>query len=731
MYVFLNLLNVLAISILGIFSPLFLRFVFDEVFPSKNMSLLLIVVGIGCLFELLRTLLSYLKDFVDLHVAQKIQFDLRKFLFNKFENLHLENYSKLSIGDHLWRLTNDIVKVQEMVSVNISRLLQTLLELLFFSIVAFSIDWKLCLITLSMLPIILIVGLTVFKKTANFYKSNQELDAALNSFLKENVSGIEEIKANNLQKSESRRHLKKLSAKIRVDIKGNLFYYFINLFDQSVIAVWGWIITLVGGYHVIVGTMTVGDFIAVQAYLYRILGPLYALNGIYQTATWQLISAGRVLEYLNSMNEEDEKLSTFFEFKKKPGVIEFKNVSFKYSENSPEVIRGLDLEMECGTKVAIVGPVGCGKSTIVKLLLRFYRPVSGSITFNKTNIAQINPKDLRNKISVVRQNPVIFNETIMNNIKNGNNSATDQGVVDILKKMDVYDYFNELKSGLNTVAGEDGSNLSNGQKQLIAIARAYIKDPDILILDEATSSLDAFTEMKVNVATRKIMEGRTTIMIAHRLNSINNVDKIFYMQDGKIAESGTLKELLARRGYYYKLHIQYFGLPAAQTAVQNEEIFPPNEVTGEYQPLFDLQKENALSQFSGKVGITSKYGETGELEVDLTGYSGYCQRVCSCVLDEQYTGKKLRGVGVSIYVPGGTTKDNGFFSVHFSVITKGFAWQEMSWRPIKAGWNNLILTDEKGGGVDEVNQLIFDFNSDGVILGPVYISEIKGNFSDG
>ena len=732
----LSLINILSISILGVLTPLIIRLIFDEGFPNRNLHFFLILILFGFLIEALRYVLEFLRDYIDIYISQRVQHDIRSGIFHHFELMQIEHYGNIPIGDHLWRLNQDSQKIQEMVAQNIPKILQTSLDFIFLLAITFWLDWRLTIAALLVIPIYFLNSIFAFDKLNIFNKSIQERDAEANSFLRENISGIEDVKVNNAQIAEHLKYMRKIKNKIYAEVKGKLFYLWYMMSNRVPTLIWSWSITAYAGYHVISGDLTVGGYVAVTTYLLRIFGPLNAFTQIYSEVMWQLVSGERLMKILDQEKEFEEIYPLTKEEIDFNGDIEFQNVTFTYKKHIPSVLTDLSLKLLKGQKIALVGPIGCGKSTLIKLLLKLYQLNQGAIIINGHNIAKIHNKTLREKIGVVMQKPFIFNDTILNNIKYSNKRATDEDVLNILKMMNVYEYFLEFEEGLEKVAGEDGSSLSGGQKQLIAIARAYLKNPTILIFDEATSSLDTFTEMKIVAAMRKLMEGRTTIMIAHRLSSIKQVDRILYMRDGKIVEDGTLQQLLDAKGYYFQIFSQHYGGVKETEAKTNENPNQDSQATPKLEEdqkmlaIWDLSQRDIINAFSGKVNHSEKYCTEGEIEINTKGHSGYCTDLCVAEkIPKKYSGKMLAKLGLDLYIPEiSMDKNQSYILLHVITQSPDNEWYEIGKREIHAGWNYLLFDISDPEKLLDLEKIFFVFNTDGIFSGPIYLSNIRGNF---
>ena len=718
-----SLAVILFLSLLSMFEPLAAGFIFDEVFSSRDLRLLLVVVGLLVLAQIIRKALEFFRDYLSRYISARVQHELRRKVFGYFESLQLKHYSEMTVGEYMWRLGQDVAQVQAMVATSVPQAFQTVADLFLMAGLAMFIDWKLCLIALAIVPVFIFNSVWTFKRFSFYEKDLQAREAELNGFVKENIAGIEEVKINNTEGVQGLRYLRLVSKKIRAELEGGLFYNLFTAASDLPTILWTAAITFYAAFRVIQGAISVGQYVAVTGFLLRIFGPLNSLSMLYQQIVYQLMSAARVDQLMSGATEGTVGGSETLE---KIERIEFVNAAFRYPGENRDAVSGFDLTINKGEKIAIVGPIGCGKTTVIKLLSQFHQLSQGNILINGVPLERLDRAWLRGKIGVVLQRPTVFDDSVLNNIKLSNRSLSDEDVVHRLKEIGLHRYFEELDGGLNKRTGEEGSRLSGGQRQLLAIARAYVKGGEILVFDEATASLDSFTEAKINAAVEHLMKGRTTIIIAHRLSSILNVDRILYMKDGRILEQGSLSELQEKNGHFMELYRSFYGDKALVAG-------PALGPVGSASNLITLWDRSAVGssemEFEGRLSVTKQFSEGGELCVDLQGVKGYCAERCySASLSSRFSKERLEALSLDVFLPEKTATGWGQ-SLMFNVVlqTDASPWMDLGQQVLRPGWNFVLLDSFATTGVRRVS---FVFTAGAPCDGPVYLTNIKGAFAD-
>lgn len=539
-----------------IFSPI-LRFLFDEVFNAQrtyNVALrnlhtaILIIIGI----TIIQSIIQYWQIYIQSVITQRVMNDLRIRVYTHLQKLSMEFYQRWHTGEIISRLSNDITLIpQALNSILIDIPLSSFMLVGALGYMVY-LNWKLTLFTLAILPFIASVVSYLGNQMVRVTRQVQQRFAELVKLLEERISGVHLIKSFGMEESEIFRFQKVSRESLEASLK-----------SAKIIATQTPIITLLqtigllgilwfGGIQVLNRSMTSGSLMAFFTALLMMVDPIYSISRSFNIISQSAGAIGRIFELF-----EAEPL-----VKEKPnaitipirGEIEFKNVTFGYNDGDP-VIRNISFHVNPGEIVALVGRSGAGKTTIVNLLMRFYDPQEGSILIDKIDIRDFKIYSLRQQMSIVPQDTILFSDTILENIRYGTPYATRQEVIEAAKSANAHDFIMQLPKGYDTVIGEEsGIRLSGGQRQRIAIARAFLHNPKILILDEATSALDPESESLVKDAIIKLMKGRTTFIISHRLGFVREADHILVIENGEIVEKGTHKELLAKNGIYKRLY---------------------------------------------------------------------------------------------------------------------------------------------------------------------------------
>ena len=538
--------------------PWLIKDVIDKVLANKDIyTLNLIVIGILVLFYFGQ---KYLMSFV----GQKIVNDIRETLYRHLQTLSLSYFDKHKTGNIMSNLTNDVTALQTAIAGNLISFVQEAVILVGSLGSMLFLYWKLTLLTLVIVPLV------VF--TINFFGSRlrraghdvQGKMADITSLLEEAISGIRIIRSFNREDFEIRRFMvqndRNFWALMTTTKLTALLTPFIQFF--AAIAVTG--IIWYGGMSVIDGEMTAGALIAFLIYAINLANPVRRISEIYGDIQKSLAAADRVFETIDTEPDVKEKPDAIV-LPPVKGEVEFNHVSFAYDKDHP-ALTDFNLKVAPGEVVALVGPSGAGKSTVANLLPRFYDVTGGSLTIDGIDVRDVTFSSLRQQIGLVPQETMLFNATVRENILYGHLDATDEEVVAAAKAANAHDFIRELPGGYEALVGDRGSSLSGGQRQRIAIARAILKNPRILILDEATSALDTESEKIVQAALDRLMEGRTAVVIAHRLSTVRNADNIVVIDHGRIVEEGTHDELLAKDGLYAHLYAVQFNDTTEETA---------------------------------------------------------------------------------------------------------------------------------------------------------------------
>ncbi len=510
---------------------------------------------------LISALFSYIQGFIVTGVAQRISYNLRKEISKKINRLPLKYFDTNTHGDVLSRVTNDADTVSQTLNQSMSQIITSATTLIGVLIMMISISIRMTIAALLILPISMFLVLSIVKRSQKYFKVQQESLGRVNGHIEEVYGGHNIMKAFNAEETEIEEFR---------GINGDLYNsawkaQFLSGMMHPIMMFIGnlgyVVVSILGGWLAIRGAIEVGDILSFIQYIRSFTQPIAQVAQISNVLQSTVAAAERVFEFLEE-DEEIEESETPVKLKNIEGRVKFENVIFGYDEDKI-IIKNFSANIEPGQKVAIVGPTGAGKTTIVKLLMRFYELNEGRILVDGQDIKDFTREDLRNNFGMVLQDTWLFSGTIMENIRYGRLDATDDEVINAAKLAYAHRFIQTLPNGYNMVINEEADNISQGQKQLLTIARAILSDPKILILDEATSSVDTRTEILIQKAMENLMKGRTSFVIAHRLSTIRDADLILVMRDGDIIEQGNHKELLDKNGFYAELYNSQFEEPEA------------------------------------------------------------------------------------------------------------------------------------------------------------------------
>ncbi len=519
----------------------------------------LILMGV---LMIISSVMTFFQGIIAAKLSQNTVYTLRNDLFHKISRLPIKYTDTHKHGDIMSRMTNDVENVSNAISQSISSLISSVLTLIGAFAMMIYYGWIMALIACVTIPVTITLSSKLAKFMRKYFVKQQTLLGKINGEVEEMVTSYKTVVAYGKEKkavdefSQTSGELKKasISAKVWGSIMGPCMNFLGNL--QYVL------IAVFGGFFIlhpvaVMRNLSIGNIQSMLQYSKKFTRPINEIANQYSSILTALAGAERIFEIMDSADEIDEGTEKI-EVEDIHGNIEFKDIRFSYEEGEP-VLKGLNLSVKSGQKIAIVGATGSGKTTVVNLLTRFYEPDSGSITIDGTDITKIPKPTLRRAIAIVLQDTVLFADTIRSNIKYGRLDADDDEMKKAAKFAKADTFIDRLPDGYDTVLAESGSDLSQGQRQLLSISRAVLADPKILILDEATSSVDTRTEMHIQQAMVALMKNRTSLIIAHRLSTIRDADKIVVIKDGVVAESGSHDELIALHGEYYKLYSNQFA----------------------------------------------------------------------------------------------------------------------------------------------------------------------------
>ncbi|OOR66134.1 ABC transporter ATP-binding protein [Bacillus mycoides] len=505
---------------------------------------------------ILSTVFGIIQGYIISGVAQKVSYNFRKEIDEKINRMPLKYFDKTTHGEVLSRITNDVDTVSQTLNQSMSQIITSVITIIGVLIMMLSISWQMTLVALLILPVSMILIMAVVKRSQKYFKSQQEYLGHVNGQVEEIYSGHNIVKAFNKEEEEVKK-FEKVNDTLYHSAWKSQFLSGMMMPIMTFIGNIGYVaVSILGGWLAVKRTIAVGDILAFVQYVRSFTQPIAQVAQIANVLQSTAAAAERVFEFLEE-EEEVPEAENPVKLQKVQGEVTFQDVQFGYNPDKI-IINNFSSNIKPGQKVAIVGPTGAGKTTIVKLLMRFYDINSGAICIDGHDIKDFTREDLRNMFGMVLQDTWLFNGSIMENIRYGRLDATDEEVIEAAKAAHVHNFVKTLPNKYQMELNEEASNVSQGQKQLLTIARALIADPKILILDEATSSIDTRTEVLIQKAMENLMEGRTSFIIAHRLSTIRDADLILVMKDGDIVEQGNHEELLKADAFYASLYNSQF-----------------------------------------------------------------------------------------------------------------------------------------------------------------------------
>ena len=504
---------------------------------------------------------SYYSNYFMTNAVQATIRDLRNELSHKINRIPVSYFDKHQFGDLLGRFTSDVEAVSNALQQSFLQVINAVFTLILVIVMVLVLNLQLGIIVVISIPITYLSARFIVKKSQPYFKQQADVLGAMNGFVQENLTGFNILKLY-VREESSQEDFRQITQKLqKVGFKASfisgLMMPVLNVISDLTYL----LLALLGGLQVIAGRLTVGNMQAFVQYVWQINQPIQNLTqlaGQLQSAKSSLDRIFQVLDEADEVNDRTEKLNQDL-----TGQVSFKDVDFQYVADKP-LIRNFNLEVKPGEMVAIVGPTGAGKTTLINLLMRFYDVTKGAITVDGHDIRYLSRQDYRKQFGMVLQDAWLYEGTIKENLRFGNLQATDEEIVEAAKAANVDHFIRTLPGGYNMEMNQESSNISLGQKQLLTIARALLANPKILILDEATSSVDTRLELLIQKAMKTLMQGRTSFVIAHRLSTIQEADKILVLKDGQIIEQGNHESLLADKGFYYDLYQSQFSKKAEE-----------------------------------------------------------------------------------------------------------------------------------------------------------------------
>jgi len=554
---FIDMFFAFLISAIDLVFPMVSREIVNNIIPNRQLDLLIKWSVVLTVLFIVRYIGDYIVAYWGHVLGVYIEYDMRKELFAHLQTLPFSYYDNTKTGHIMSRLVNDLRDVVELAHHGPEDLFISIVMLIGSFILLLRIEWRLTLIVFSFIPLILFFTMSKRVKMENAFRKLRSKLSDINAYLENSISGIRVVKAftneryeikrfnkNNEQYKDARKETYKSMAEFLSGI--NITTDVLNL-----------VVISIGGYFAYRGLITVGDLLAYTMFISYFTQPIRRMANLMQQLQEGMTGFERFVEVMNIKPDIVDKENAV-ELKDVKGHIQFKDVSFSYNNGGKQVLKDINIDIKPGKTVALVGPSGAGKTTLCHLIPRFYDIDSGAILIDGIDIRDIKLASLRKNIGIVQQDVFLFTGTIKENIAYGDPTKSDEEIIEAAKKASIHDFIMTLPNGYDTNIGEKGVKLSGGQKQRISIARVFLKNPPILILDEATSSLDNQTEILIQKSLDELAKGRTTLVIAHRLSTIKNADEIIVLTNNGIEERGSHEELLAKGGIYKELYESQF-----------------------------------------------------------------------------------------------------------------------------------------------------------------------------
>ncbi|MDD3223336.1 MAG: ABC transporter ATP-binding protein [Clostridium sp.] len=540
---------------LDLINPYIVQNIIDKVIIGKRYDLLPKFLIFTALISIGIAILGYIKEFGFDYMSTKVNIDIRKDLFSHIQSLSFSYFDNMNTGELMSRMSEDIENIWRVSGFGVSLIIENTIYFVLASIILFYLNWVLALVCLITLPFLAYVTVKLKKQTSEVFDKISDETAILNTTAQENIAGVRLVKAFAREKHEILKFFNFNNTNYELNVKVNTIWGKYNPLQDLLGNISVLLVICIGGMLAIKGKMTIGTLVAFSSYVWMLIQPIRTIGALTNLVAQSSASAKKIDKIMNTkpeirISKNAVKLDNL------KGDIEFKNVSFKYKNQL--ILKDINLKIPAKSTVAIMGATGAGKSSLVSLIGRYYDVLDGELLIDGINIKNLDLKFIRKNMSIVPQDTFLFSDTVENNLKFSKTDASMDEIIKACTDSCAINFIENLENGFDTIIGERGIGLSGGQKQRLTIARALIRDSKILILDDATSALDMETEYNLLKNLYKNKEKNTTLIIAHRISAVKNADLILFLEKGRIVESGTHDELLAKKGHYYRIYSEQF-----------------------------------------------------------------------------------------------------------------------------------------------------------------------------
>lgn len=557
------------ISLTVLIQPWLMKFFLDEILIGKKFHLFWLVIITFVVVYFLDQALGLISSLLETKFYQRQQMIIKHRIYDHLQTLHMKFFQRIKTGDLLTRIDSDAIHIQSFIMTIVNTFFLNTFNLVVIFYICLKLNARVTLLALCVFPFYFLSEQILLRKLKKYSKKMRITDADIFSFLEESLSAVKSIKIFSREKDMSREYKRKMEKHNRLNYKFVIANDIGSAISGFIVYLPTLVILAYGGHQVLHGLLTIGSLIALRQYIEGLFGPIGAFVNLNRNLQLEMVSIDRVMTILQARSEQVDPPGAKV-LRDCRGEIKFQHVKFAYAKGKP-LLKDISGVIKPRQHIGLVGASGAGKSTLINLLFKFYEPLSGKIFLDGNDIEIIKTKSLRSKIGLVSQESIIFNKSIKENILFGNPKASMNEVIGAAKAAQIHDYICKLPKKYETIVGQQGCLLSAGERQRLSVARVILEDPDILILDEPSTYLDATTEELIRSALDYVSKGKTTITIAHRLATLKNIDQIWLLKDGKISEKGTFEELLSIKSDFYAYYItQFHGIELFKKQLKGE-----------------------------------------------------------------------------------------------------------------------------------------------------------------